>query len=146
MSGISGTSGVGAAASYATVPNVGQSTTTLPSVFANLNLTQGQQQQLSQILQNAKNGNLTSTQLQNQIDSVLDPQQLAQLKSELHHHHHHHASQSSSSSSSTSGSTSDEDAFGVTIPTSTSSPATQSIANAAATFWAQSQITPQSET
>ena len=145
MSGISGISGVSAAASYATVPNVAQSTT-LPSVFASLNLTQGQQQQLSQILQNAKNGNLTSTQLQSQIDSVLNPQQLAQLKSELHHHHHHHASQSSSSSSSTSGTTSDEDAFGVTIPTTTSSAGTQSIGNAAATFWAQSQITPQSET
>jgi hypothetical protein len=145
MSGTSGISGVSAAASYATVPNVAQSTT-LPSVFANLNLTQAQQQQIGQILQNAKNGNLSSTQLQSQIDSVLNPQQLAQLKSELHHHHHHHASQSSSSSSSsTSGTTSDEDAFGVTIPTS-ASPGTQSIGDAAATFWAQSQITPQSET
>ncbi|HUN29975.1 MAG TPA: hypothetical protein VMV65_09205, partial [Alphaproteobacteria bacterium] len=70
-------------------------------------------------------------------------------KSELqgHHHHHHHGSGgSSSSSSSTSGTTSDEDAFGVTIPTSTTSAATQSIADAAASFWAQAQITPQSQT
>jgi hypothetical protein len=137
ISGISGaSSSVSSAAYLATVANAIQSTTALPSVFSNLNLSQTQQQQISQILDNAKNGNTTSSQLQSQIESVLNPQQLSQLKSEQHHGHHHHESQS--------GNSSDEEAFGITTPTSTSS--TQAISEAANSYWAQSQITPQSQT
>jgi hypothetical protein len=144
---ISGTSGIGSAAYIPSIANTAQSTTSsLPAALTNLNLSQTQQTQISQFLQNAQSGNVTSAQLKSEIESVLTPSQLAQLNSEHHGHHHHHAGQSSSSTDSTSGTTSDEDAFGVTIPTSTTSAGTQSISNAATTFWAQSQITPQSQT
>lgn len=141
---ISGASGVNSSGYYATVANATQSTvSSLPSVFSNLNLSPTQQTQIGQFLQNAQNGSTTPTQLQSEIESVLNPQQLSQLKTELQgHHHHHHGSQSKSSSNSSS----DEDAFGITTPTSTSSAGTQSISDAIASYWTQSQITPQSQT
>lgn len=142
---ISGVSGIGSSAYIASTPNTAQSTTSsLPAALKNLNLTQTQQQQITQILQNAQSGNVTSSQLKSEIESVLTPSQLAQLKSE--HHHHPSGGSSSSTDSTSSSSTSDEDAFGVTIPTSTAATGAQSIGDAAATFWAQSTITPQSQT
>lgn len=141
---ISGTSGIGSAAYIPSIPNTAQSTTpTLPAALASLNLTQAQQTQINQFLQNAQSGNVSSSQLKSEIESVLTPSQLAQLQSERHGHHHHGGQSSGSSSSS---STSDEDAFGVTIPTSTASSTTQSISNVAATYWAQSQLSDETQT
>lgn len=146
---ISGTSGIGSAAYIPSIPNVAQSTTSsLPAALSNLNLTQAQQTQINQFLQSAQSGTVSSSQLKSEIESVLSPSQLAQLRSE-HHGHHHHGGQSSSSSSSsnsTSGTTSDEDAFGVSIPTSTASSTTQSISNVAASYWAQSQLGNETQT
>jgi hypothetical protein len=146
---ISGTSGIGSAAYIPSIPNTTQSTTSsLPAALTNLNLTQAQQTQINQFLQNAQSGNVSSSQLKSEIESVLSPSQLAQLRSEHHGHHHHggQSSGSSSSSDSTSGTSSDEDAFGVTIPTSTASSTTQSIGNVAATYWAQSQLSNDTQT
>jgi Spy/CpxP family protein refolding chaperone len=145
---ISGISGIGSSAYIASTPNAAQSTTaSLPTALTNLNLTQAQQTQISQMLQNAQSGTVSSSQLKSEIESVLTPSQLAQLRSEHHGHHHgHKASSSSSSSDSTSGTSSDEDAFGVTIPTSTASSTSQSISNVAATFWAQSQLSNDTQT
>lgn len=144
---ISGISGLGSTAYIASTPNTAASTTSsLPSALANLNLTQAQQSQINQFLQDAQSGNVSSSQLKSEIESVLTPSQLAQLRSEHHHHHHGAQSNGPSSSSSTSGTTSDEDAFGVTIPTSTASSTTQSIGNVAATYWAQSQLASENQT
>jgi hypothetical protein len=144
---ISGTSGIGSAAYIPSIPNTAQSTaSSLPAALTNLNLTQAQQTQITQFLQNAQSGTVSSSQLKSEIESVLSPSQLAQLRSEHHHHHHGGQSSSSSSSSSTSGTTSDEDAFGVSIPTSTASSTTQSISNVAASYWAQSQLGNETQT
>jgi Spy/CpxP family protein refolding chaperone len=63
--------------------------------FANLNLTAQQQAQIQSIFSsNSQSGNQTPTQLFQQVENVLTPQQQAQLKTDLEtlskHHHHHH--------------------------------------------------------
>jgi Spy/CpxP family protein refolding chaperone len=66
--------------------------------FANLNLTTEQQQQIQQIFsQNPPSSGQTPSQLFQQVESVLTPQQQATLKTDLetlakHHHHHHQGS------------------------------------------------------
>ena len=74
--------------------------------FANLNLTADQQTQIQKLLsQNSSSGSQTQTptQLFDQIESVLTPQQQATLKTDLetssaHHHHHHHGGSSTDAS------------------------------------------------
>lgn len=75
--------------------------------FANLNLTAQQQAQIQSIFSsNAQNGNQsqTPTQLFQQVENLLTPQQQAQFKTDLEtlsaHHHHHHSSGGDSSSNS----------------------------------------------
>lgn len=60
--------------------------------FANLNLTADQQQQIASIFSSAQSQNLSPSQVQDQIDSVLTPQQQQQLQTDLQqaHGHHHH--------------------------------------------------------
>jgi Spy/CpxP family protein refolding chaperone len=70
--------------------------------FANLNLSAQQQQQIQAIFsQNSQSGSQTPTQLFQQVENVLTPQQQQTLKTDLetlssHHNHHHHGSDSSS--------------------------------------------------
>jgi Spy/CpxP family protein refolding chaperone len=74
--------------------------------FANLNLTAQQQAQIQSIFSsNSQSGNQaqTPTQLFQQVENVLTPQQQAQLKTDLetlsaHHHHHHHGGESGANS------------------------------------------------
>ncbi len=74
--------------------------------FANLNLTSEQQQQIQQILsQNSGSSTQSRSQLFDQIEAVLTPQQQATLKTDLetqsaHHHHHHKGSPTGSSATS----------------------------------------------
>lgn len=71
--------------------------------FANLNLSAQQQQQIQAIFsQNSQSGSQTPTQLFQQVEGVLTPQQQQTLKNDLetlssHHHHHHHGGDSASS-------------------------------------------------
>jgi len=75
--------------------------------FANLNLTTQQQAQIQSLFSsNAQSGNQaqTPTQLFQQVENLLTPQQQAQLKTDLetlsaHHHHHHHGGGDSQSNS-----------------------------------------------
>jgi Spy/CpxP family protein refolding chaperone len=69
--------------------------------FSNLNLTAQQQQQIAQLFsQNSDSSSQTPTQLFDQIENVLTPQQQQTLKSDLEtlgsHHHHHHGGSGSS--------------------------------------------------
>jgi len=81
--------------------------------FANLNLTDDQSSQIRSILQNAQSQGTSSSDVQSQINAVLNPQQQQTLQADLqaqkgggHHHHHHHAAAGSQSSSSSAPSTS----------------------------------------
>ena len=72
--------------------------------FANLDLTSQQQSEIQQLLSsNSQSGSQTPTQLFQQVENILTPQQQAQLKTDLetssaHHHHHHHAASSTTDS------------------------------------------------
>ena len=71
--------------------------------FANLDLTAAQQQQITQILSQSSGATASSpTQLFNQVESVLTPQQQQKLQADLEtsgsHHHHHHPSGDGSTS------------------------------------------------
>jgi Spy/CpxP family protein refolding chaperone len=75
--------------------------------FANLNLTADQQQQIAQIFsqnQPANGAPPTPTQIFDQVQNVLTPQQQQTLQNDLetmrsgHHHHHHHGGGSGSQS------------------------------------------------
>ncbi len=143
MSGISGISGSNAGSLFtsvnntlATTPNV---TTTQPAnAFANLDLSQAQQTQIQQILQNAQNQGLSPQQVQAQVNAVLTPAQQSTLQHDLQsrHHHHHHGGGSSSSVSDDG-----TDEFG--IPTTLASASTTSastISTIAAAYSVQSQL------
>jgi two-component system OmpR family sensor kinase len=131
MSGISGISGSNAGSLSTSVNN------SLATTPANLDLTQAQQTQIQQILQNAQNQGLSQQQVQSQIDSVLTPAQQSALQKDMqsrHHHHHHGGSSSSVSSDGT-------DEFG--IPTTLASASTTSastISTIAAAYSVQAQL------
>ena len=132
MSGISGISGSNAGSLSTSVNN------SLATTPANLDLTQAQQTQIQQILQNAQNQGLSQQQVQSQIDSVLTPAQQSALQKDMQsrHHHHHHGGGSSSSVSSDG-----TDEFG--IPTTLASASTTSastISTIAAAYSVQSQL------
>jgi signal transduction histidine kinase len=145
MSGISGISGslfTSANNALVTTPNAttpNPTTTQTANAFANLNLTQSQQTQIQQILQNAQTQGLSPQQVQTQINAVLTPtQQLALQKDLQSRHHHHHGG---GGSSSTSSSNDDTDEFG--IPTTLASASTNSastISTIAASYAVQSQL------
>jgi len=122
--------------------------------FANLNLTSQQYASIESILQNAKSGTLTPSQVQSQFLSVLTPQQQQTLQGNLqqaqgsrghgHGHGHHHHGGSGSSSSAISGVSSDTDAFGVPAASSTSNGSTpQSQQNPFSSIAAQYSLTQQ---
>jgi hypothetical protein len=86
--------------------------TNTPSLrpFANLNLTDDQASQIRTILQTAQAQGTSPTDVQTQINAVLNPQQHQTLQNDLaaqktggHHHggHHHHSSSSATSTSAT---------------------------------------------
>jgi hypothetical protein len=85
--------------------------------FANLNLTDDQTSQIRTILQNGQSQGLSQTDIQNQINNVLTPQQQQTLQTDLqankggghHGHHHHHGGGSSSSSAAASSTSSTQD-------------------------------------
>jgi Spy/CpxP family protein refolding chaperone len=60
-----------------------QQTGTLPKLFANLNLTSDQQQQIQSILQTAQSNGTSKTDVQNQILAVLTPSQQATFQSNV---------------------------------------------------------------
>lgn len=67
--------------------------------FANLNLTPTQQQQLQQIFSQNSGTQQSPSQVIDQIEAVLTPQQQQTLQNDLqtlHSHHHHHGGSSSS--------------------------------------------------
>jgi hypothetical protein len=72
--------------------------------FANLDLTTQQQSEIQQLLNsNSQSGSQTPTQLFQQVENILTPQQQEQLKTNLetssaHHHHHHHSASSTTDS------------------------------------------------
>lgn len=141
ISGISGAGGswlVNATSTSATVATSQQA-----GPFADLGLTQAQQQKISQILQNAQSQGLSPSQVQTQINAVLTPQQQQKLQSEIgQHRHHHHGSDSGLSSAGQS----QTDEFGIpTSISSGSSGATQAISDIAASFWSQSQQQQQTD-
>ena len=78
--------------------------------FANLNLSAGQENQISGILSTAKSQGLSFSQINSQINAVLNPAQQQTFQSDLqqmqahrgggHHHHHHGGSSSTGNSSS----------------------------------------------
>ena len=76
--------------------------------FANLDLTTQQQSQIQQLLSsNSQSGSQSPTQLFQQVENILTPQQQATLKTDLetksaHHHHHHHSSASTTDTSNSS--------------------------------------------
>jgi hypothetical protein len=80
--------------------------------FANLDLSTDQENQISSILSTAKSQGLSFSQINSQINQVLNPAQQQTLQSDLqqmqaqrgggHHHHHHHGGGSSGSGNSTS--------------------------------------------
>jgi hypothetical protein len=125
---------VGATNSLASVNSAQQ----LGGLFSNLNLTSAQQSQIQQILQNAKTQGLSPTQVANEINNVLTPTQQSQLQADLAklkgHHHHHHGGGGSNS-----GSSNNTDAFGIPVPSSSTSNS-GTIGNLAAAFLTQSQI------
>lgn len=135
VSGISGLGSLNVSANYASTTIVTSAQQTGP--LAALNLTQTQENQIDKILQNAISQNLSPSQVQSQINSVLTPAQQQQLQNESgHHRHHHHGGSGASQLGSDDGT----DAFG--IPTSISagsSAGTQAIGDVAASFWAQNQ-------
>lgn len=136
---VSGISGIGS--SY--LVNATNTSATIASsqqagLLGSLNLTQSQQQQIGQILQNAQNQGLSPIQVQNQIYNVLTPAQQQQLQNEVgkQRHHHHHGGSGGASAIAND----DSDAFGIpTSITSGTSSGTQAIGDIAASFWAQSQ-------
>ncbi len=77
-------------------------------LFANLNLTTDQQNQVSGILAAAKNQGLSVSAVTSQIDQVLTPAQQQTFQSDLQqvqshkggHHHHHHGGSSAAGESS----------------------------------------------
>jgi Spy/CpxP family protein refolding chaperone len=78
--------------------------------FANLNLTQAQQTQIAQILQNAQSQGTSPSAVQSQINAVLTPAQQQTLQADVqtaqsahsgHHHHHHGGGGGSASATST---------------------------------------------
>ena len=83
--------------------------------FANLNLTAQQQTQIQQLFdQGSASSTQTPTQLFNQIESLLTPQQQATLRSDLETlgaklHHHHHRSDASANASPSAATTSSSD-------------------------------------
>jgi signal transduction histidine kinase len=146
MSGISGISGSLFTSANNALVTTANATTQNPTAttqsanaFANLNLTQSQQTQIQQILQNAQTQGLSPQQVQTQINAVLTPtQQLALQKDLQSRHHHHHGS---GGSSSTSSSNDDTDEFG--IPATLASASTTSantISTIAASYAVQSQL------
>lgn len=105
----------------------GASTSLRP--FANLNLTEDQRTKLRSILQNAKSQGTSQSDVQQQIDGVLTPDQQATLKSDVqnaqsarsgHHHHHGGGGQTPPPSDSSSSDTTATDALGAPVTTSTS--------------------------
>jgi Spy/CpxP family protein refolding chaperone len=105
MSGIQSTSLAGTPSPYGT-PDGSQSL----RPFANLDLSEDQRTQIRSILQQAKSQGLSQTDVQNQIDGVLTPDQQTTLQSDVqnarsassgHHHHHHGGGGQASSSSAT---------------------------------------------
>ena len=88
MSNISGISGSGAGL-FSTSINNSLATTAnstsgpLGNIFGDLNLTSAQQNQISQILQNAQSQGLSPSQVQTQINAVLTPAQRSTLQNEL---------------------------------------------------------------
>jgi hypothetical protein len=76
--------------------------------FANLDLTSQQQSQIQQLLSsNSQSATQTPTQLFQQVENILTPQQQEQLKTDLetssaHHHHHHQAASSTTDTTSAS--------------------------------------------
>jgi len=131
MAGIQSVS-LSAAQSLASVsPQNGQSL----QPFANLDLTESQRTQLRSIFQNAKQNGTSPSQVQQQVNAVLTPQQQQTLQSDQaafggHHHHHHDAS--SGDSGSTDG-TSDAISASSTATASSSSTAATSSGSSAAT-------------
>jgi len=79
--------------------------------FSNLNLTTDQQNQIQSILSTGKSQGLSFSQINSQINQVLNPAQQQTLQSDVQqmqahrgggHHHHHHGGGSSDSGNSTS--------------------------------------------
>jgi len=101
--------------SYATTA---ASQTTALDPFANLNLSSSQQTQIQSIINSASSSNLSFSQVQQQIDAVLTPTQVATLKSDIQgiKSHHHHGSASAAQTSD-----GDTDAFGVSTASNASS-------------------------
>jgi hypothetical protein len=135
LGGLSQSLSVSASNSLASVSSAQQ----LGGLFSNLNLTSAQQSQIQQILQNAKTQGLSPTQVANEINNVLTPTQQSQLQADLaklkQHHHHHHGGGGGSQSSSSNNT----DAFGIPVPSSSTSNS-GTIGNLAAAFTTQSQI------
>jgi hypothetical protein len=108
-----------------TTGNTGQQSGALPGPLAALNLTPAQSAQLQTIFQNAQSQNLSFSQVQSQVNSVLTPTQQATLQTDAlkggHKHHHHGGGGGGSSTSSIDSGT---DAFGVPAGTSSSTSST----------------------
>jgi hypothetical protein len=122
---------VSASSSLATVATAAQQ---LGGLFANLNLSSTQQTQISQILQTSQGK--SPAQVAAEINRILTPAQQAQLQADLarvaNYHHHHHGSAASSASSNT-------DAFGIPVPSS-STTNSGTLGSIAATFSAQNLL------
>jgi Spy/CpxP family protein refolding chaperone len=91
--------GVQSAGLFGTSTSTGDSTSNSLRPFADLDLTEDQRTQIRAIFKTAKADGLSQSQIQDQINAILTPTQLATLQSDL-------ANASSSSTSSTSGATS----------------------------------------